>query len=263
MTTIGITKPQWALLPIGIATGALSGLLGVGGGVVMVPALVWMGFARHKANAISLATIFVIALAGMAGFATGAAIDVPVGLALGLGGVAGATLGAKWADRLPGVVLARIFGVLLLVTGFQMLFSGSPGSAAAGPAFPFDIVIALAVGLAAGVVSGLAGVGGGVIMVPAMVFLLAIDQHTAEGTSLLAILFTAAAGTRVNIANSHVEWKSVFLVALGGIATAPIAAIFAQRIPAETLGRIFALWLLLIAVRTLVKSRNSAAEESD
>lgn len=258
MTAIGVTRTPWTLLPIGIATGILSGLLGVGGGVVIVPALVWMGYVRHMANAISLATIFVIALSGMIGFAAASAVEVLIGLGLGMGGVAGATGGARWASKLSGVALARIFGVLLLLTGLQMLLVGSPAEGLAGLGYPVDLIVAFVIGAAAGVVSGLAGVGGGVIMVPAMIFLLGLDQHTAEGTSLLAILFTAAAGTRVNVANSYVDWRAAGLVAVGGVVAAPLAATFAQQIPAGTLGRIFALWLLLIAMRTLLQSRSAA-----
>lgn len=229
----------------------------------MVPLMVGvLRFDQHRAHATSLAAIILIALAGAVRFGLAGEVDWSVGLALGVGGLIGSTIGANVMDRLSPAALRALFGVIMVLAGLRMVFGGDP-AAGASPEPLLGAVIGIGIGLGAGIASGVAGIGGGVIMVPAMVFLLAIDQHTAEGTSLLAILFTAAAGTRVNIANSHVEWKSVFLVALGGIATAPIAAIFAQRIPAETLGRIFALWLLLIAVRTLVKSRNSAAEESD
>lgn len=221
----------------------------------MVPALVWVGFRRHQANAVSLAVILVISIAGMIGFAASSALDVPIGLALGLGGIAGATGGARWANKLSTVVLARIFGVLLLVTGIQMLVGGEPTALLAlGPPWPW--VVALLIGAAAGLVSGLAGVGGGVIMVPAMVFMLGLDQHTAEGTSLLAIGFTSAAATRVNFASGHIRRRAVALLAAGGVVFAPLSATLAQRIPADTLGRIFAVWLLLIAWRTLATSRS-------
>ena len=249
------TTSIWILIFAGVATGALSGLLGVGGGIVMVPALAAMGYGRHQANAISLATILVIAVAGTLGFAAGSSVDVAVGLALGLGGVAGATVGARWASRLSGVALARFFGILLLVVGIRMLTAGGSATGVGTLDSPWDLVVGVGVGLAAGIISGLAGVGGGVIMVPAMVFLLGLDQHTAEGTSLLAIIFTAAAGTRVNLSNDYIEWRTVVVLAIAGAACAPLAATFAQSIPADTLARVFAVWLLLIAVRTLVRSR--------
>lgn len=248
---------RWPLLLLGVATGALSGLLGIGGGIVMVPALVAMGETRHRANANSLATIFLVALAGAIGFAVSDAIDVPVGVALGVGGLVGATLGARWAHRLSGETLARFFGILLLVVGVRMLFGDAAAEGSAGVGLPWSLLIAVAVGVASGILSGMAGVGGGIIMVPAMVFLLGMTQHVAEGTSLLAILFTAAAGTRVNRSNGYVEWRVVLTLAATGVVMAPLAALFAQEIPADVLSRLFAVWLLAIGVRTLWSSRSS------
>ena len=92
-------------------------------------------------------------------------------------------------------------------------------------------------------------------MIPAMVLLLGIDQHTAEGTSLVAMLFTAAAGTRVNLANRLVDWRAVFILGVAGGVVAPVSAALAQRIPADTLGRIFGVFVIINAVRTLWKSR--------
>jgi uncharacterized membrane protein YfcA len=249
---------DWRLLVLGVVTGIQAGLLGIGGGVVMVPVLVTLGFSRHVSNAISLATILLVALAGLAGFAVSGAVDFPVGLVMGAGGVIGATIGARWANRLSGVTLARIFGVLLIGVGLRMLWGGE-ASGSVAMSLPWSLLVAVAIGVAVGVLSGLTGVGGGVVMVPAMVFLLGLGQHVAEGTSLLAILFTAAAGTRVNLGNRLVQWRPVFLLALTGVVAAPVAALYAQRIPADTLTRIFAVWLLLVAVRTLWKSWGTGA----
>lgn len=104
----------------------------------MVPALVAMGVGRHRANATSLAAIFVVALAGGWAFATAGSVDFVLGLGVGVGGVVGATIGAKWASRVSANTLARIFAVVLLVAGFRMLFSIEPsglGQSGSAPAF--------------------------------------------------------------------------------------------------------------------------------
>lgn len=246
------------LLGVGVATGSLSGLLGIGGGVVMVPALSALGFSRHRANAISLATIFLVALSGSVGFALAGSIDIPIGLSLGIGGLFGGTVGARLAHRMSGRALARIFGILLLAVGARMIVGGAPAAGVTGPDLVWGIAIAAGVGIGAGVLSGLAGVGGGVVMVPAMVFLLGLGQHVAEGTSLLAILFTAAAGTRVNHGNEYVDWRAVGLLALTGVIAAPGAALLAHQIPAESLTRIFGVWLILTGARTIWKARPAA-----
>jgi hypothetical protein len=248
-------KPIGALLAIGVATGILAGLLGVGGGIIMVPALVAIGYTRHQSNAISLATIFLVAISGVIGFATSEAVHLPAGLAMGVGGLFGATIGSRWASVLSGTTLARIFGVLLVVTGIRMLVAGGASPGEALVAGTVGLALSVLVGAVAGIVSGLAGIGGGVIMVPAMVLLLSLSQHTAEGTSLLAIVFTSAAGTRINSSNRFVDWRAVWLLSIGGVIFAPVAAIMAQRIPSDTLARIFAIWVLGTAVRTLWKAR--------
>ena len=87
-----------------------------------------------------------------------------------------------------------------------------------------EVALAAVIGLVAGVASGVAGIGGGIIMIPAMVFLLGMEQHLAQGTSTLAILFTAVAGTVVNVRNRRVDLKSALVVGLGGSAAAFFAS---------------------------------------
>ncbi|MGH8958671.1 MAG: TSUP family transporter, partial [Acidimicrobiia bacterium] len=81
--------------------------------------------------------------------------------------------------------------------------------------------------------------------------------HTAEGTSLLAILFTAVAGTRINSRNGHVDWKVVLILGLVGAAIAPLAALLAQSISGSTLTRVFGVLVILMAARTTLRSRQA------
>ena len=221
----------------------------------MVPALVAIGFGRHRATGSSLAAILLIAAAGGIAFGAAGDLDIPTAVFLGLGGLLGSTLGAHWMNRLSGVTLARIFGVVLLVAGVRMIFGGGVGEGGLEPAPMVSFGLALLIGGLSGLLSGLAGVGGGIVMIPAMVLLLGIDQHTAEGTSLVAMLFTAAAGTRVNLRNHLVDWRAVWILGIAGAVVAPVSAAFAQRIPADTLGGIFGVFVIINAVRTLWKIR--------
>lgn len=221
----------------------------------MVPALVVIGFNRHRATASSLAAILLIAGAGAIAFAVAGDVDLPTGVFLGLGGLLGSTIGAHWMNRLSGSTLARIFGVVLLVAGVRMAFGGGVGVVGFEPAPLSSFALELLIGAISGLLSGLAGVGGGIVMIPAMVLLLGIDQHTAEGTSLVAMLFTAAAGTRVNMTNHHVDWRAMWILGVAGAVIAPLSAGLAQRIPADTLGRIFGVFVIINAIRTLWMSR--------
>lgn len=223
----------------------------------MVPSLVAFGFSRHRANGTSLAAILLVALSGAIAFGVAGDLDWSVGVTLGVGGLVGSTLGAHLMNRLLGSTLGLIFGVILLITGLRMVLAGDTNSGLVDLNPALRVGIGVLVGMVAGLASGLAGVGGGVVMVPAMVFFLGLDQHTAEGTSLLAILFTAVAATRINARNSHIDWRAMLILGLIGAATAPLATLVAQAIPAATLARVFGVLVLLMAIRTITRSRQA------
>lgn len=114
-----------------------------------------------------------------------------------------------------------------------------------------DLLGAVLIGLTAGVASGVAGIGGGVIMVPGMVFFLGLDQHLAQGTSLFAIIFTALSGTRVNLSHSRVIVSAALWLSVIGAATAFGAARLANQLDGELLRRLFGLFLLLFGSRMI------------
>ncbi len=124
----------------------------------------------------------------------------------------------------------------------------------------WDFIGAIAIGLTAGIASGVAGIGGGVIMVPGMVFLLSMPQHIAQGTSLFAIVFTAISGTRVNLSNSRVDLRSALIIGAVGAITAFGAARLANQVDGEALRRLFGLLLLLSGTRMALRSWKDRAK---
>ena len=119
---------------------------------------------------------------------------------------------------------------------------------------------AVAIGLTAGIASGVAGIGGGVIMVPGMVFVLAMPQHIAQGTSLFAIIFTAISGTRVNWSNNRVDLRAALIIGVVGAVTAFLAARLANQVDAEALRRLFGLLLVVSGTRMAVRSWRDRAD---
>jgi uncharacterized protein len=105
-------------------------------------------------------------------------------------------------------------------------------------------LVAVLIGLVAGVASGLAGVGGGVVMVPAMTEVLGIDQALAQGTSLLAILFTSVSGTVANVRNRRVHLPTALLIGASGAAAAWLGARAALALDPALLRRLFGLLVL-------------------
>jgi uncharacterized membrane protein YfcA len=116
------------------------------------------------------------------------------------------------------------------------------------------IVLALALGVVAGVFAGLFGVGGGILFVPTLV-VLGLSQHDATGTSLLAIIPTAVAGTWRQQRYGNVRWQGALLIGIAAAATAQGGVFLAEALPDSTLRRLFAALLVLVAAQIAWRAR--------
>lgn len=230
----------------------LSGLFGVGGGVVIVPGLtLGMGLAQHAAVATSLAAILIIAPAALIGYVLDGAVAYGAALTIAVGSVAGAFLGVPLSHRIPAVRLRQVFAVLLLVIAVRLAL---PSPDAEGTALALGVGSAAALvglGLVAGVLSTLLGVGGGIVVVPALVVLFGVSPHLAEGTSLLVILPTALVGARGHGGRGVTDWHLGLLLGAGGVFGGLLGAQLALALPAVWLSRLFAVLLVAVAVRML------------
>lgn len=130
---------------------------------------------------------------------------------------------------------------------------------------PELIALVIAAGVATGVLSALFGVGGGLVMVPFMVIFLGRSQHVAEGTSLLVIFPTAIVGVVSHVRNDYVFFRHARLVGVGGMAGAWAGAEAALRFDADALTRIFAVFVLVMGLRTAYQGAGSmrAAREKE
>lgn len=112
-----------------------------------------------------------------------------------------------------------------------------------------------AVGLGAGFLAGLLGIGGGVVMVPAMVLLFGFDQHVAQGTSLLVIIPAALTGSYTHHRNGRLVLRDAALLAAGGVVGAVIGSVFALSLEETVLRRLFAAFIIVTALRMLLPKR--------
>lgn len=124
------------------------------------------------------------------------------------------------------------------------------------------IMALLGIGLAAGFLAGLLGIGGGVLIVPALVLLLGFDQHVAQGTSLLVIIPAAAAGSWTNHRNGRLVLRDAIAVAGGGVIGAAAGSLVALGLDDDILRRLFAVILLVSAARMAWPQRPSAPEKT-
>jgi uncharacterized protein len=181
---------------IGLASGAFGGLVGLGGGVIAVPLMhFFLGFTQLQATAASLLMVVGIGLAGALTYAwQGSVYWLGAGLIFPTGMLA-ARLGANLASQLPERNLKKVFGAYLAAVALLLLLKPYIPHVET-PLQGWNQVLPLVLaGGAAGFASGLMGIGGGTITVPILVLLAGLEQHTAQGTSLLAMVPAALVGS--------------------------------------------------------------------
>jgi len=256
------TAEPWKLVLIGLAAGLVGGGLGVGGGIVMVPLLVVVGLDQHRSHATSLAAIVLIAAAGAASFGVSGEMALGLGVTIGIGGIVGSVVGASVMDRTSPRTLTTIFGIVLFVAALRMISGASPLPGAAGFGDVTQVLIATGIGLVAGFFAGLVGIGGGVLIVPSIVLLLGLSQHEAQGTSLVAIVFTAIAGTIVHFKNKRVRLRDGLFVGAGGVIGSLIGSQLALGVEGRTLSLVFGFLVLFIALRIFYQTLRSQTQEA-
>lgn len=235
---------------VGALSGITSGLLGVGGAIVLVPLLTRVfRLTQHRAHGTSLAVVFFTAGAAFLGYLRTGNVDVAFTLPLVLGSVFGSPLGARWASLVSAGALRRAFGVLLVVVSARLFVPHLPEGQFLPEQGPAALLTRVLVGGGTGVLSGFFGVGGGVVLVPTLVLLGGQSQHVAQGISLLFIVPTAAAGAWTHHRLGNVERSVVLPIALWSMVGAFAAAFVAAQLPAATLRALFGIFLLATGLR--------------
>lgn len=242
-------------LAVGVVAGFLSGLFGVGGGILIVPGLVLLARMQQRlAHGTSLAAIVPIAVAGVFGYVLDGKVDGAAALCIAAGAMLGAVGGTKALHVLPQRTLRLAFaGILLLTAARLFLHEGTPPGR--GDLDAAMVAAFVLLGLASGVLSGLLGVGGGIVMVPVMVLLFDIPAVVAKGTSLLVIIPTSLVGTWRNVKHRNARVDVAVVVGVAGIVTAFLGARVSIVISDELSAILFGLLLVFSAGRLLLTDR--------
>jgi len=237
----------WRGLLIGGLAGLLSGLFGIGGGIVIVPALLTvLHMERRLAHGTSLAATVPVAGASLATYAAGGNVDWAVALCLAIGAICGSIIGTQLLQVIPKRPLTIIFIGVILLTAVRLVLSTDTlgrDELTVGGAFAL-----VAIGLLTGTLSGLLGIGGGVVMVPAMVVLFSIPPVLAKGTSVAVIVPTSIVGTLRNRVHDNVDLRVGATVGLAGVISAVIGSMIASSLSASLSNAMFAGLLVVVAV---------------
>lgn len=239
---------------IGLAAGLLSGLFGVGGGTVIVPMLVLLlRFDQRLAAGTSLAAIVPTAAVGVISYAMHGSVAWIPALILAAFAVAGAQIGTWLLARLPQNAVRWGF-VAFLVFVIVMLFVVVPSRDA-----QLDLTWGSGVGLAilgviTGTLAGLLGVGGGVVVVPALMIFFGTSDLIAKGTSLLMMIPTAISGTIGNVRRGNVDLVASALIGVAACTTTALGSWLATLVEPAVGNVLFALFLTFIAIQMGLKA---------
>jgi uncharacterized membrane protein YfcA len=270
------------LLGMGAAVGFLSGMFGVGGGFLITPLLIFYNIPPAVAVATGANQIVASSVSGVLSHLKRGGVDFKLGSVLLAGGLIGSTAGVYIYSLLRGIgqldlIVSILYVVFLGTVGGLMLFesvkalrrarSGEvvslrrPGQHIWVHKLPFkmrfktsrlyvSVVPVLALGAMIGMLAAIMGVGGGFIMVPAMIYLLKVPTNVVIGTSLFQIIFVAAYTTVVQaVTNQTVDVMLALLLMIGGVAGAQYGARAGQRLRGEQLRAMLAILVLLVALR--------------
>jgi hypothetical protein len=256
--------------PLGFLIGLSLGALGGGGSILAVPALVYgAGQSPREATASSLLLVGIASIVGLRPHLRAGRVRVATGLAFGAAGIPGSLVGSALNHRLDPDVLLLGFAALVLVAAWRMLTGCptctkvgedratgvGPGSDGGGVAVArrLDVGRLLAVaaaGTGVGFLTGLFGVGGGFVIVPALTLLLGLNMPTAIGTSLLVIGVNSAVGLGVRISSASIDWGVTLPFAVAAIAGVLTGGRLAGRLDPERSLRWFAVLLVAVAAYT-------------
>lgn len=261
----------------GFAVGVYGTLVGAGGGFVVVPFLLLVRHARpEQAAGTSLAVVFLNALSGTLAYARQRRVDYAAGAWFAAATVPGAVLGAYGARAFSGRTFAVVFGILLLAVAAVLLWrplptegaalGGRAGGAALWPVerrftdaaggtfrYRYDRAWGLLLSFVVGYASSVLGVGGGIVHVPALVYLLGFPAHVATATSHFILVVTAGVGTLSHAALGHLFLVPAGLMGLGAVLGAPLGAWLSRKLHGGWIVRALAVALAGVGIRLLAR----------
>ena len=243
----------------GLLVGALLGLVGGGGSILAVPALVY-GVGLPFAAAIPTSLVVVgasSAVAVLPRLRTG--VNWRLALIIGAAGTATAYLGAAVNRLLDPKILLLAFAAIMVFAGIRMLMpsktaGGSCALPGGGVHWRSCLPKAIATGAVVGFLTGLLGVGGGFLIVPALTLVLGLPMALTVGTSLVIIVINSAAGFAAHLADLQIDWAVTAAFAIAAMAASLAAGRIGTRIPDKTLKRGFAVLVLAIAAYVAIQA---------
>lgn len=241
------------LIGAGLLAGYLSGLFGVGGGVIVVPLLLLLGMDQRLAAGSSVAAILPTSVVGATGYAISGNIDWLAGLMLAIGIVAGAQLGTYLLARLPRKVVFWVFLVFLVVVVVSLWIVVPQRDSVIGIDVWTSLALILTGGIT-GILSGILGVGGGIIVVPVLMFFFGASDLIAKGTSLLMMVPGSISATIGNSRRKNVDLRVAGIIGAAACVASPFGLLTATAISPLWSNIAFSVLIVGVAAQLAVKN---------
>ena len=232
--------------------GLVLGLLGGGGSILAVPALTMLlHFRAKEAVVISLSMVAIAASAGAVGAFVRGTLPLAAGLVVGLAATVGAFIGGFAGARLADATQLRMLGVVMLVAAALMIWRPAAGRP---PGERHSLAVMLLLGLPLGMLTGLIGVGGGFLIVPALVIVAGLPMREAAGASLIVITMAAVSGLTGDLGNTPLALSFIIPFALLAAAGTIAGGWIAHRLPQQRLQQVFAAVLVVLGTYVLIRT---------
>jgi uncharacterized membrane protein YfcA len=242
----------WLLL-LGFGAGILGSMIGLGGGIVVVPVLTFLGFSPQLAASNSLFAAFSNAVASTISYAKQKRIEYLLGLKLGLLSIPGTILGAFISSDITPSVFKMLFGIVLVVSSVY-IFSKRRMESKAYNLSKQVTVLSVAASFFAGIISSLFGIGGGIVFVPLMVIAIGLSMKLAAPTSQFILLFASASGMIAHAFLAHPDFYQSLLLAGGAFGGGLVGSRLSVEIEEYKIRIIVSVVLVVAAIKLFIDS---------
>jgi uncharacterized protein len=270
------------LIALGLFAGGYGSMVGLGGGFMLVPALLLLHYDSRVAAGTSIFVVLLNAASGSIQYLRQRRVDIRSAIVFAIAGIPGAWLGAAIDQVIPQRVFLCVFAGLLVWAAVRLLTTSKLAHAELSAeahrddeprpglvddesrgiitrdfrdrqgirhTYSYNLAEGVIISIGAGFIASALGVGGGIVQVPAMIYLFGFPPHVAIATSTLVIAITALFGTASHALYGDVAWAPALLVGLGAVIGAQIGTRLARRVPKKPLLRLLALAVIVTAVK--------------
>lgn len=276
------------LIALGLFAGGYGSMVGLGGGFVLVPALLLLHYDSRVAAGTSIFVVLLNAASGSIQYLRQRRVDIRSAIVFAIAGIPGAWLGAAIDQVIPQRVFLFVFAALLVWASIRLLTTSKLAHAELGAeaqredeprpglddasrgiitrdfhdrqgvrhTYRYNLAGGVVISIGAGFVASALGVGGGLVQVPAMIYMFGFPPHIAIATSTLVIALTALFGTASHALYDDVAWTPALLLGLGAVVGAQIGARLAKRVPEKPLLQLLAVAVIVTAAKLIWDALN-------